>query len=663
MGASEINDLCYKLFFEAGAQGMLLASTEGALLDANPEACTILGYGREELLRGGLRSVLDTSDPRSKAVFEGRRLGETRELELRLLRRDGTSFLAVVSLAESACGDDKGSFGVVFRRRDGGRAAVGKRRDGFEEGPQLIEDVAQRRRAEEALRQREDLYRTVVEQAAENIFVVDFETKRILEANAALHASLGYTAEELRRLTIYEIVAHDRESVDLSIERISKNGRLFLGERQFRRKDGCVVDVEVNVSPILYGGREAMCVVAHDVTERKKAEEGLRRSLEVLLALREAGQILGSTLESEEVVSRLLGIMRRVSNLTATVISVRDGDGRVRVWRSGGLERLWPRARYAPEAEAARRAALENGGQRLFRLRHPDSEAEDLTGLCLPFLARNRLAGVLEAYGSEDLADGEMIEIIGSLTSQAASALENALLYQDLAEREQRLHDLVGQLLRVQEEERRRVAYEVHDGLAQVASAAHQRLQTYARRHLPESHKGEQDLRRIVQLVHQTVGEARRIIGNLRPTALDDFGLAAAVSQAVDQLRGEGWSVYYEPKLGNIRLPAAIETAVFRASQEALTNVRKHARTGEVCVELSRDNGGVRLRVRDRGQGFDPDRLNTTGPGERVGIAGMRERIALLGGRFELWSYPGEGTLVSVDVPLPATEGDYRRGR
>ncbi len=84
-----------------------------------------------------------------------------------------------------------------------------------------------------------------------------------------------------------------------------------------------------------------------------------------------------------------------------------------------------------------------------------------------------------------------------------------------------------------------------------------------------------------------------------------------------------------------------------------MTNARKHAGTRWARVELSRDEGTVRLRIRDRGRGFDPHKLNTSGPGERVGISGMRERIALLGGEFELRSRPGEGTSISVDIPLP----------
>ncbi|HEU4846646.1 MAG TPA: PAS domain S-box protein [Rubrobacteraceae bacterium] len=136
-------------------------------------------------------------------------------------------------------------------------------------------DITEQKRVEAALRQSEELYRTVVEQAAENIFLVDVETRRVLEANAALRRSLGYTPEEFQDLTLYDIVAHDRQSVDQNTQRILEEGQRYLGERRYRRKDGSLVDVEVSASAIYYDGGEAMSVVAHDITERKKAEEAL----------------------------------------------------------------------------------------------------------------------------------------------------------------------------------------------------------------------------------------------------------------------------------------------------------------------------------------------------------------------------------------------------
>ena len=529
----------------------------------------------------------------------------------------------------------------------------------------VTRDITERRRNEEALRESEARYRSVIEQAAENIFLVDLKTKRILEANAALQSSLDYTAEELRRLTLYDIVDHDRESIDRNVERTLRMGHSFLGERRYRRRDGSPLEVEVNVSVITYSGRQTMSIVAHDVTERKRAEQRLKDTLDRLLALYEASQTLGSTLKSEEVVSRLLTIMQRVSHLTAAVISVPEEDGDMYVWRSVGLDELRARARYAAEAADARRAALETEEPQLFRLQGADYETEPLVGLCLPLLSGDRSLGVLEVYGTEALAESDAVELLGSLAGQAASALENARLYGELADRERRLQDLVERMLVAQEEERRHVAYEVHDGLAQVAVAAHTYLNAFARQHARDDDlQGREKLDRALELIEQTVREARRVIADLRPTALDDFGLATALRLEVEEFRSEDCEIVYEEALGDnrdARLPVAVETALFRVAQEGLTNIRKHAESPRVCVKLERLDGTVRLEVRDWGRGFELGRGTTKGgPGERVGLVGMQERTALLGGDLKIHSEPGAGTSIVAEVPLPEeyTEND-----
>jgi PAS domain S-box-containing protein len=156
-------------------------------------------------------------------------------------------------------------------------------------------DITEQKRVEEALKESEELYRSVVEQAAENIFLVDVETKRVLETNAALRRSLGYTPEEFKDMTLYDIVAHDRQSVDRNTEGIIEEGQRYLGERRYRRKDGSLVDVEVSASAILYGGAAAMSIVAHDITERKKAEEERSRLAAIVESSDDA--ILGKTLD------------------------------------------------------------------------------------------------------------------------------------------------------------------------------------------------------------------------------------------------------------------------------------------------------------------------------------------------------------------------------
>src|SRR5215216_4346216 len=222
----------------------------------SPQIESVLGYSPEEYLANpGLRSQTIHPEDRGWVLQEDIRTDETGEpysVEYRRISHGGR----VVWVREEA---------VLVRDSEG--------RPLFWQG--ILMDVTERKHQEEALRQSEALYRTVVEQAEENIFLVDAKSRRVLDANDALLRSLGYTEDELKEMTLYDIVAHDQESVDLNIGRILEEGHRSLGERQYRRKDGSLADVEVNASAVPYNGEKAMCIVAHDVTERKRAERML----------------------------------------------------------------------------------------------------------------------------------------------------------------------------------------------------------------------------------------------------------------------------------------------------------------------------------------------------------------------------------------------------
>jgi PAS domain S-box-containing protein len=205
------------------------------------------------------------------------------------------------------------------------------------------------------------------------------------------------------------------------------------------------------------------------------------------------------------------------------------------------------------------------------------------------------------------------------------------------------------------EEERRLIAYELHDGLAQMVVSTHQHLQAFAARHRPRTQPTRAELDQVLDLARRSVTEIRRVIAGLRPTALDDFGLATALRMQVAALQADGWEVSYQDSLGARRLAPTIETVIYRVAQEALTNVRKHAQTTRVAVTLAHNAQLLRLEVQDWGCGFEPAQmLAAAGLGERIGLRGMRERVALLGGHWSVRSSPGNGALVVAEIPLPS---------
>ena len=514
------------------------------------------------------------------------------------------------------------------------------------------------------LRRSEERFRLLVEGVEDYAIFMLGPEGRIVSWNSGAQRVMGYDAQEVvgEHFSCFfppEDVRGGKPDEEL---RVATDGGQFEEEGRRVRKDGSHFWADVVVTALRdeSGALRGFAKIVRDVTERKQAEEVLRRNVNSLLALYETGQVLSASLERDEISSKLLEIMRRLSGIRAAAISLRDGNGPLERWRTSGPEEVLDSVSGDPEVEAARRDVLKTGKPRSLELRPQEAEVStSLTGVLLPLRVRDHTIGIVEAYGPEELAEKETIETLASLASQAAGAFQNARLYEELSEREERLEELVGKLITAQEQERHRVAYEIHDGLTQVAVAAYQYLQDFADEYPPQSARGEEELNEAIGLVRRTVGEARQVIANLRPTTLDDFGLSAALRQQVSELKAEPREVEYAESLGEGRLPSEVEITLFRVAQEALTNVKKHAGKGApVRVALEREGYRVRLTVEDQGQGFDLKRTwSGSGPGERVGLSSMRERVALLGGEVVIRSEPAAGTLVVAEVPLSAEGG------
>lgn len=239
---------------------------------------------------------------------------------------------------------------------------------------------------------------------------------------------------------------------------------------------------------------------------------------------------------------------------------------------------------------------------------------------------------------------------------QALSA-ENARLLEAVTRSEQRFRGLARSVWTVQEEERRRLARELHDGLGQVLTALANQLQRIhddarAQENLGLKHR----LADALEMTRGALRDTRELSRLLRPTLLDDLGLDAALSWLVRTL-GERTDLQlrYQSDLSEQRLPSEIETLVFRITQEALTNVLRHARASEGSVVLRHDEEGLHLAIEDNGCGCEPPLLDDPAYfSEHSGVRGMRDRARLFGGTLEVTSHLGRGTRVQLNLPLPS---------
>lgn len=260
-----------------------------------------------------------------------------------------------------------------------------------------------------------------------------------------------------------------------------------------------------------------------------------------------------------------------------------------------------------------------------------------------------------EPQGISPEASDPMHDIVDSVRHITR---ENERLFARLIEGERRFRGLAKAVWKVQEDERRRIARELHDGLGQTLTALTNQLERQQRK-LEDRGSGP-DLGELaagladsVEMARLALNDTREMSRLLRPPVLDDLGLPAALSWLARNLE-QRTALRVELTVEGMeeRLDPELETLVFRLVQEALTNVLRHSGVRQAAVVLARGAGLLELRISDCGRGFDARTAYAGHEAAGSGLRGMRDRLELFGGRLELVSAPGQGTLVSAAVPL-----------
>jgi signal transduction histidine kinase len=252
----------------------------------------------------------------------------------------------------------------------------------------------------------------------------------------------------------------------------------------------------------------------------------------------------------------------------------------------------------------------------------------------------------------EDRVRARTRELEASRDELRQVAAENAVLYEELKQKERLRGELLKKVIGAQEEERRRIARELHDETSQALTALAMGMETVTLTPSLSREQLQQKLAGLKGLAVKTLDEVHNLIYDLRPSILDDLGLVAGLEwYAENRLQPLGLGVRVEVSGRERRLPSEVETTLFRIGQEAISNVARHAEASNVLLTIHFNESAVSLEVEDDGKGFLPAADSSTAPAG-WGLLGMRERTALLKGELEIASEPGRGTCVAVRVPL-----------
>jgi len=578
------------------SEAVFLISAEGKIRDANPAATRMFGWSREELLArrvweiNALYTEADWPQLHQSLVARG---SLTRESLHR--RKDGSVFEVEVS-------------SNLFRH------------DGHDYHVTTIRDISERKQAEISLRDSEERFRTLATNAPVGIFQTDAEG-RCIYVNATWCRLAGIRPQEALG-DGWQTVIHpeDRARVGRHWSDCFARAESCRIDFRMRAPDGTVHWVAADAVPLPGPtGHRGYIGTIMDITQRQAAQEALRQSEE------------------------RYALATRATNDGIWDVDLKTGV----VWWNEAYNQLW----------GTRPPETRNSAQWWFDHIHP----EDLDRVRRSFhraiqgdgdswhchyryrRTSGEYAEVLDRAYITRGPDGKATRILGAMSDIT-----------ELRRRERQLIDLARRMESIREDERKHIAREIHDQLGQVMAVLKMNLLQIEESvlALPASdtrNRLEEDIVSSTEMIDRSIEAIRDIVMRIRPSVLDQLGLPAALQQEIEEFEERGripCQLEVDPDLPPLNDDA--QTALFRLTQEFLTNISRHAGAENVQIRLDSGNSHIRLQVQDDGVGFDPEQAHRQG---HLGLIGARERVEQFGGSLELKTGPGEGTVVTVTIP------------
>ncbi|MDZ7580558.1 MAG: PAS domain S-box protein [Deltaproteobacteria bacterium] len=531
-------------------------------------------------------------------------------------------------------------------------------------GLEVFKDITELKRLQKEVVKRERMYRRVFEGSHDMIYNTNLEGK-IMNINQAGVELMGYKskADLLSRLSAEDLY---RDPADRKkfLAAITRNGFVKDYAAEFKKRDGS--RLHVLISSRMYENAKTGEVefegIIKDITHRKQNEEIISQRNRELSIVNSIAVALNHTMDLKHILTATLKKVIQVLRLERGGLFLIDPEAKkIRLQARFNI----PEAAYEEGYEIVFNDTLllkhlieENTGLPpeatfpSFQIRYRATGSQTNLGLtCFLITFKGRAIGFFGLSIPKDrVLSFHEIHLMGSLGNFLGGAVENTQMMGTIRKHRQELRQLTGKLFQSQEEERRRIARELHDEAGQSLTAVKLGLDRLEEKHAANDNLKE-EIGEIRQMIQRTASEIRRMSYHLHPTLLSDLGLEPALKLYFKEIeKHSNLDIDFQIIGFDRRIGADMETVLYRFSQEALTNTLKHSGAESFNLAIIKSYPRIIFLVEDDGIGFDAEII---GKDKRsLGLLGMRERASLLNGTFILRSSPGDGTRIRIEIPL-----------
>ena len=513
----------------------------------------------------------------------------------------------------------------------------------------------------------------IVDGVEDELLVIDREY-RVKFANSAVRGRFQKGAESLIGRLCYEVLhGRDRPCTaplwDCPLRKVLESDSMTTVIHPAHTR-GADTYFKITAYPLhdSYGNIKAVVELRRDVTAARELESQILRRYHELLALSRVSAALSDLWDLDATLRVALDNVLNIMNGTIGGILLLDEQTQMLSYRvHQGLSTRYVEEMRMSLGEGIAGRVAESGKSILLedisgdpRAAHPDLvSTEGLKAfISVPLRAKDKVVGVINvASRTPHRFTTNDMHLLHSIGDQLGVAIEQTRLYERLRKARERLRRLARQNLVAEEEERRRIARELHDETSQSLSGLALQLQALLEMYAMSGNQDDEfiaGLKKVQSLTVQVHKEVSRLISDLRPALLDTLGLIPAVRQyAQSRLQSLEINVSVETKGAERRLATDVETALFRFIQGAIGNIAQHSKAKNAIIVLEYQPNELLLRIGDDGQGFDVSEItDVEESGRGRGLFSMRERVGFLGGTSGVESEIGVGTTVWANVPI-----------